>query len=146
MEHRAVSRKCSRSHGSRNDPFLQDAWSSAAGTTFFTSTTSGLITTDYNDNRTTSMSGAYWGCCKPSCAWPGKIPGGGQARSCAKDGMTAVNPNNASVCDNGTAHMCTDQQPWNVSQTLSYGYAGANIIVSLFFIEITYELLSLFRV
>ena len=103
-----------------------------------------MITTGYHDNRTISLSGAYWGCCKPSCAWPGKIPGGGSAKSCAKNGVTAVNPNDVSVCDSGTAHMCTNQQPWNVSSTLSYAFAGANVIVSLFFIETTWLALSFY--
>jgi hypothetical protein len=28
--------------------------------------------------------------------------------------------------------MCTNQQPWNVSSSLSYGFAGTVIIVSAF--------------
>jgi hypothetical protein len=27
--------------------------------------------------------------------------------------------------------MCSNQQPWNVSETLSYAYVGANIVVSI---------------
>jgi len=37
-----------------------------------------------------------------------------------------------SVCENGTAYTCINQQPWNVSSNLSYGYAAARLIVSDF--------------
>ncbi|ORY72502.1 glycoside hydrolase [Neocallimastix californiae] len=37
------------------------------------------------------------------------------------------NANAKSGCDGGEAFMCTDQQPWAVSDTLSYGFAAASI-------------------
>jgi hypothetical protein len=44
-----------------------------------------------------------------------------------------VDPNTQSVCGgggiSGPAYMCTNQQPWNVSSTLSYGFAAADISV-----------------
>ena len=80
------------------------------------------------------MSGSYWACCKPSCAWPGKAAVTKTVTSCAQDGITAVNENDMSACNGGSSYMCLDQQPWNVSETLSYGYVGANIIVSVLFV------------
>ena len=103
-------------------------------TTLPVTTESSQTTTYYNDSRLVSSSGSYWACCKPSCAWPGKAIVTKSATSCAQDGFTAINENEMSSCDGGPSYSCLNQQPWNVSETLSYGYAGANIIVSVFFV------------
>jgi hypothetical protein len=72
----------------------------------------------------------YWDCCKPSCSWPGKATlaaGSNPVGSCdANDGLLA-DYNTASGCDGGSAYMCSDESPWAVSDTLSYGYAAVNI-------------------
>lgn len=39
--------------------------------------------------------------------------------------------NAQSGCTGGAAYMCHNQQPWNVSSTLSYGYAAAYISVNI---------------
>ncbi|KAJ3035978.1 hypothetical protein HDV00_003272 [Rhizophlyctis rosea] len=68
----------------------------------------------------------YWDCCKPSCSWPGK-GGTAPAKSCAKDGITALGSNEVSACNGGSAYACNDYQPIQISDTLSYGFAAANI-------------------
>ena len=50
-------------------------------------------------------------------------------KTCARDGITSVDVNAQSGCNGGGAYMCNNQQPWNVSSTLSYGYAAAYINV-----------------
>ena len=72
----------------------------------------------------------YSDCCKTSCAWPGKAVVTSPVHSCAQDGITSVDNNTRSVCDNGTAYICDDQQPWNVTGALSYGFSSAYLSVS----------------
>lgn len=70
----------------------------------------------------------YWDCCKPSCSWPDKALVSEPVRQCAADGITPITDYNAkSACEGGSSYMCTDQRPWAVSETLSYGYAAASI-------------------
>ncbi|CAG9862503.1 unnamed protein product [Phyllotreta striolata] len=71
----------------------------------------------------------YWDCCKPSCSWkenirtPSKVP----VASCAKDGVSILNPSEKSGCeDNGKSYMCNNQQPFQVNATLGYGFAAAS--------------------
>jgi hypothetical protein len=71
----------------------------------------------------------YWDCCKASCGWPGKASVTQPVQTCSINGSTPVDDNTPSGCDGGTGYMCTNQQPWNVSSTLSYGYAAASISV-----------------
>ncbi|CAG9772809.1 unnamed protein product [Ceutorhynchus assimilis] len=74
----------------------------------------------------------YWDCSKPSCAWIENLPSGvvNPAHSCDIDGSTIVSPHTQSSCDPKAdppvAFMCTDQQPWIVNSTLSYGFAAAS--------------------
>ena len=95
------------------------------------------LTTGLADDitRQDGKSGTYWGCCKPSCGWPYKAPVTNPAKTCYQDGVTGINVNTASVCNSGSSHMCTNQQPWNVSDRLSYAYGGVNILVSIFCLE-----------
>jgi len=71
----------------------------------------------------------YYDCCKPSCSWPGKADVFHPVRHCAVDGTTLIEDQEApSACQKdvkGTAHMCESQQPWAVSDSLSYGFAAA---------------------
>jgi hypothetical protein len=67
----------------------------------------------------------YWDCCKPSCAWQGKIPSSPKAvvNTCSvKDGKTVLDANAQSACNGGEAVVCNSNQPWNVSSTLAYGF------------------------
>jgi len=71
----------------------------------------------------------YYDCCKPSCSWPGKADVTQPVRQCAKDGKTLLTDFSApSACQTdveGISHMCEEQQPWAVSDVLSYGFAAA---------------------
>lgn len=72
----------------------------------------------------------YWDCCKTSCAWSGKAAlasGSSPVLTCDKNDNLLTDPSTKSGCDGGTAYMCSDQQPWAVSDTLSYGFAATTI-------------------
>jgi len=72
----------------------------------------------------------YWDCCKPSCAWSGKSPQVSHpVNTCHKDGTTVdTNTTTKSGCESGgAAYMCANQQPWQVSDSESYGYAAASV-------------------
>nr|QCF40870.1 glycoside hydrolase family 45 protein [Diabrotica virgifera virgifera] len=71
----------------------------------------------------------YWDCCKPACAWPSNVPHSPRpVTSCKADGITPINPDAMSGCENGTAYTCTNQQPFIVNQTYGYGFAAAYLI------------------
>jgi hypothetical protein len=82
------------------------------------------------DDRRDGVTTRYWDCCKASCAWNGKASVTNPVKTCQKDGVTQLDINAQSGCNGGPAYMCNNQQPWNVSSTLSYGYAAAHISVS----------------
>lgn len=73
----------------------------------------------------------YWDCCKPSCSWTKKITlasGASPVLSCDKDDAPLSDFDAKSSCDNGgPAYMCSNESPWAVSSSLSYGYAAVNI-------------------
>ena len=99
--------------------------SNGASTTSKTSTT-----TTANYGGTAGVTTRYWDCCKASCGWSGKASVTNPVTTCAANGVTPVDVNTQSGCNGGTGYMCNNQQPWNVSATLSYGYAAAVISVS----------------
>lgn len=69
----------------------------------------------------------YWDCCKPSCSWPGKGTLRTPVLSCCGDGSIA-GANERSVSDaGGSAGACTNAASWQVSGTLSYGFAAAAV-------------------
>ncbi|KAG5869127.1 hypothetical protein JTB14_023937 [Gonioctena quinquepunctata] len=76
----------------------------------------------------TGITTRYWDCCKPSCSWTGNIHTKTNIpiTSCAIDGDTPLSPDEMSGCGNGTAHMCTNQQPFVVNSTLAFGFAAAS--------------------
>lgn len=99
-----------------------------------TVSTSSSTTISYdNITRNNATTGSYWDCCKVSCGWPGKASVTSPAETCYIDGVTAIDSNTVSFCNGGSSYMCINQQPWNVSSNLSYGFAGAGIIVSHFY-------------
>ena len=86
-------------------------------------------TTESSD-RQSGVTTRYWDCCKPSCGWPGQASVSTPVQTCARDGVTPVSSNTRSGCNtNGTAYACNNQQPWSVSDALSYGFAAASIQV-----------------
>ena len=105
--------------------------STRAPSTSSSSSTRGTSpTTSGNDARQSGVTTRYWDCCKASCAWAGKASVTKPVQTCARDGVNLVDVNAPSGCSaGGNAYMCNNQQPWNVSSTLSYGYAAAHITV-----------------
>ena len=85
-----------------------------------------------NSNISTAVTGTYWGCCKPSCGWPYKASFTNPPQTCQTDGVTPIGPNVESICNGNNASMCSNQQPWSFNASLSYGFAGAYIVVSIF--------------
>lgn len=70
----------------------------------------------------------YWDCCKPSCSWPDKGDVDNPVRMCAAEtGATLDDANTPSVCDGGTAASCADNQPFDVSDGLTMGFAAAAV-------------------
>ncbi|KAK4229127.1 putative endoglucanase type K [Podospora fimiseda] len=71
----------------------------------------------------------YWDCCKPSCAWPKKSSAPSPVKTCNKSDQPLNDQGNTrSACDSGgTAFMCSNQSPWALNETLSYGWAAVNI-------------------
>jgi hypothetical protein len=72
----------------------------------------------------------YWDCCKASCAWKGKITlasGSNPVTSCDAQDRPTSNYDAVSGCNNGATYMCSNQSPWAVSDSLSYGYAATTI-------------------
>ena len=95
-----------------------------------TETTTTTTTASVNEGRVPGVTTRYWDCCKASCGWAGKASVTNPVLTCKADGVTAIGVNEQSGCNGGPAYMCNNQQPWNVSSTLSYGYAAAYISVS----------------
>lgn len=72
----------------------------------------------------------YWDCCKPSCAWKFKADVNEPVQACSKE-RKKEDVNAGTGCNGGTAFQCSDQQPWAVNDTFSYGFAGAHLVPSL---------------
>ncbi|KAF2689182.1 glycoside hydrolase family 45 protein [Lentithecium fluviatile CBS 122367] len=68
----------------------------------------------------------FWDCCKPSCAWKDKAAFSRPVLSCtADDKSTEIDAGTG--CNGGTGFQCSNQQPWSVNDTFSYGFAGVYI-------------------
>ncbi|CAI6268969.1 unnamed protein product [Periconia digitata] len=68
----------------------------------------------------------FWDCCKPSCGWKLKAPFSRPVQSCGIEDKP-IDIDAGTGCNGGTAYQCSDQQPWKVNDTFSYGFAGAFI-------------------
>jgi len=80
---------------------------------------------------TNGMSGwasRYWDCCKPACGWKANVSHGNPMMSCdMSNNSLGGNYDAKNSCENGgTAFMCWSGSPWQVSSTLSYGFAAAS--------------------
>jgi hypothetical protein len=81
-------------------------------------------------SQSTGVTNRYWDCCKPSCGWTGKITlasGSNPVTSCDASDNPITNYDAKSGCDGGSTYMCSSQQPWAVSDSLSYGFAAVAI-------------------
>jgi hypothetical protein len=72
----------------------------------------------------------FWDCCKPSCAWTNKASFSQPVKSCSADDKP-IDFSAGTGCNGGSAYLCSDQQPWAINDTLSYGFAGAFITPDL---------------
>jgi hypothetical protein len=72
----------------------------------------------------------FWDCCKPSCAWTNKASFSQPVKSCSADDKP-IDFSAGTGCNGGSAFLCSDQQPWAINDTLSYGFAGAFITPDL---------------
>ncbi|CAH0058276.1 unnamed protein product [Clonostachys solani] len=70
------------------------------------------------------VSTRYWDCCKPSCAWTGKADVSAPVNTCDANNNPLSSPDAKSGCDGGTAYTCGNFSPWQVSDSLSYGFAA----------------------
>lgn len=70
----------------------------------------------------------FWDCCKPSCSWKGKADFTQPVQTCDKDESPLASFDAGTACNGGSAYLCTNQQPWAVNDTLSYGFAGIYIM------------------
>jgi hypothetical protein len=72
----------------------------------------------------------FWDCCKPSCGWNGKAQFSRPVESCtADDKPTDIAAGTG--CNGGGAFQCSNQQPWAINDTVSYGFAGVYITPDL---------------
>lgn len=70
----------------------------------------------------------YWDCCKPSCAWKENVGlVTAPVNTCQVDGASFAPLSFMSGCNGGDAFMCSNNQPFQVSPTLAYGFAAASI-------------------
>lgn len=72
----------------------------------------------------------YWDCCKPSCGWKGKASVNSPVGSCSAD-EKPINIDAGTGCNGGAAFACSQQQPWAVNETFSYGFAGVYLTQEL---------------
>jgi hypothetical protein len=72
----------------------------------------------------------FWDCCKPSCGWDGKADVSHPVSSCSPDDKP-VDIATGTGCNGGGAFQCSNQQPWAINDTLSYGFAGVFITPDL---------------
>jgi hypothetical protein len=70
----------------------------------------------------------FWDCCKPSCSWKAKAPVSRPVQDCNISDAPSPNFDVGTGCEEGgAAYTCSDQQPWAVNDTFSYGFAGVFI-------------------
>lgn len=72
----------------------------------------------------------FWDCCKPSCAWKEKAPFSRPVLSCSIDDKP-TDIDAGTGCNGGSAYLCSNQQPWAVNDTFSYGFSGVFILPGL---------------
>jgi hypothetical protein len=66
----------------------------------------------------------YWDCCKPTCSWKQNVSSSSAAPSCTQSDQIISDANAQSSCEGGSAYACSSFVPWDVSPTLSYGWAA----------------------
>ncbi|KAB2576271.1 putative endoglucanase type K [Lasiodiplodia theobromae] len=69
----------------------------------------------------------YWDCCKPSCAWSEKASVTSPVGTCDINDNPITDVDAKSSCDGGEAYYCSNQSPWAIDDSLSYGFAAAKL-------------------
>ncbi|KAF9638174.1 putative glycoside hydrolase family 45 protein [Lasiodiplodia theobromae] len=69
----------------------------------------------------------YWDCCKPSCAWSEKASVTSPVGTCDINDNPITDVDAKSSCDGGEAYYCSNQSPWAINDSLSYGFAAAKL-------------------
>ena len=105
---------------------------SSPSTAFETDSLPTTTTIDDYVSHVKATTSIFWNCCVTSCALAYSAYTTTASKSCQSAIFAQSNANIYPDCSYGSIYICTDQQPWNVSDTLSYGYADVNIIVSVF--------------
>jgi hypothetical protein len=126
-EWKASTTCCSGSTCTFQNSYYSQCLPSSGGSGSSSNTPQPATSSPSNTDRKNGVTTRYWDCCKASCGWSGKASVTNPAKTCARDGITQVDVNAQSGCNGGSAYMCNNQQPWSVSDTLSYGYAAAYI-------------------
>lgn len=75
----------------------------------------------------TAFTARYWDCCKPSCGWKGKADVVTPVLSCDTSNNPLTDFNAGTGCNGGRAYSCSNQSPWAVNSSFSYGFVGAYI-------------------
>lgn len=71
----------------------------------------------------TALTTRFWDCCKPSCGWELKAKFNRPVQTCNATGAP-LDVKVGTGCKGGDGYQCSDQQPWAVNDTFSYGFAG----------------------
>lgn len=96
------------------------------------SSTTTTATVIHHESSLRATSNIFWSCCITGCASVYSADALNALRTCYHGIYQHATALIASTCDDGSTHMCTYQQPWNVSDILSYGFADVKITVSVF--------------
>ena len=71
-----------------------------------------------------------WNCCKPSCSWQRVANVSNPVKVCDASNNMLADYEKPSSCDNptaGGAYACADEQPWQIDDALSYGFAAVSL-------------------
>ena len=79
------------------------------------------------NNSGVALTNRYWDCCKPSCGWFGKGKFIRPVTACGIDDKPFETFSEGTGCKGGNAYTCSNQSPWAVNDTFSFGFAGVYI-------------------
>lgn len=73
----------------------------------------------------------YWDCCKASCSWNGKAAFSSPVTTCDINDNPLADHDAVNGCPelgDGTAFMCSNQQPYTKNDSLAYGFAAVSAV------------------
>ncbi len=92
--------------------------------TFATKAATGTTKVTPISGGTQGEASRYWDCCKPTCSWKQNVSTSSPAPSCSQSNQVMSDASTQSACAGGSAFACYSFVPWDVSPTLSYGWAA----------------------